>query len=197
MGSPTIGRIVPGYDVPVVDERSVRAAAGLLFLGGAIAWGMALYAGTTRPLQPFGMFFLIDMLLRVLVGERWSPTMALGALIVRRQRPEWVGAEQKRFAWWLGAGLAFVSCAAMGLLGAPLGITLALCSACLAILFLETAFGICVGCALQARFGRTAPRYCPGDSCVAPRSSSDSRNAAANVRSARPRRTTCTSKSHS
>ena len=167
MGSPTIGRIVPGYDVPVVDERSVRAAAGLLFLGGAIAWGMALYAGTTRPLQPFGMFFLIDMLLRVLVGERWSPTMALGALIVRRQRPEWVGAEQKRFAWWLGAGLAFVSCAAMGLLGAPLGITLALCSACLAILFLETAFGICVGCALQARFSSTPPQHCPGGTCEA------------------------------
>ena len=32
-----------------------------------------------------------------------------------------------------------------GLLGAPLGITLALCSACLAILFLETAFGAPVG----------------------------------------------------
>jgi hypothetical protein len=94
--------------------------------------------------------------------------MALGALIVRRQRPEWVGAEQKRFAWWLGAGLASVSCVAMGFLGAPLGVTLALCSVCLAILFLEAAFGICVGCALQARFGRTAPRYCPGDSCPAP-----------------------------
>ena len=166
MDSPTIGRIVPGYDVPVVDERAVRAAAGLLFLGGAVAWGLALHAGTARPLQPFGMFFLIDMLLRVLVGERWSPTMALGALIVRRQRPEWVGAEQKRFAWWFGVGLAFASCAAMGLVGAPLGDTLALCSVCLSLLFLETAFGICVGCALQARFGRTAPRYCPGDSCA-------------------------------
>ena len=87
-------------------------------------------------------------------------------LVVHRQRPEWVGAAQKEFAWWLGFGLAAVSCATMGLFAAPLWLTLTLCGLCLSILFLETAFGICVGCALQSRFGRTPPRYCPGDSCA-------------------------------
>ncbi|MCW5954727.1 MAG: DUF4395 family protein, partial [Propionibacteriaceae bacterium] len=52
-----------------------------------------------------------------------------------------------------------------GLLAAPLWVTLALCSLCLTLLFLETAFGICVGCALQTRFGKQRPMYCPGDSC--------------------------------
>lgn len=165
---PQIGQYVPGYEVPVINERAVRAAAGILFLAGGAAMAAAVAAGSTQPMQPFGLFFMMDMLIRVLVGDRWSPTLALGRLAVRRQQPEWVGAEQKAFAWWLGFGLAVVSCSTMGLFAAPLWLTLALCSICLSFLFLETAFGICVGCALQARFGRTAPRYCPGGTCELP-----------------------------
>jgi hypothetical protein len=164
--APRIGMVVAGYDVPVIDERAVRAAAGILLLLGGIAFSAAVAEQSMRPLQPFGMFFMIDMLLRVVAGDRWSPTLALGRLVVHRQRPEWVGAAQKEFAWWLGFGLAAVSCATMGLFAAPLWLTLTLCGLCLSILFLETAFGICVGCALQSRFGRTPPRYCPGDSCA-------------------------------
>lgn len=160
-----IGRIVPGYTVPVVDERAVRAAAGILFLIGGAAFATAFFTGTTRPMQPFGMLFMLDMLLRVTAGDRWSPSLALGRLAVRGQRPEWVGAPQKAFAWWLGFALALASCASMGLLAAPLWLTLALCGICLTLLFLETAFGICVGCALQARFGKTPPQHCPGGSC--------------------------------
>lgn len=160
-----IGEHVPGYEVPVINERAVRAAAGTLFLAGGLAFALAVFEQSPRPLQPFGLFFVMDMFVRVVAGDRWSPTLALGRLVVRRQRPEWVGASQKEFAWWLGLGLALTSCMTMGLLAAPLWITLALCGLCLSLLFLETAFGICVGCALQARFGRRAPMYCPGDSC--------------------------------
>lgn len=163
---PTLGSMVPGYEVPVIDERAVRASAGLLFLAGAIGWGFALYTGSQQPLQPFGMFFMVDMGLRVLAGDRWSPTLALGRLIVSRQKPEWVGAPQKAFAWWLGLGLAVISCAGMGVLQAPLWIVLSLCGLCLGMLFIETAFGICIGCTLQRLFGARQPQYCPGDSCA-------------------------------
>ena len=165
--APRIGRIVPGYTIPVMDERAVRAAAGILFLLGGAAFATALFTGSVQPLQPFGMFFMVDMLLRVTAGDRWSPTLVLGRLIVSRQRPEWVGAPQKEFAWWQGLGLAVVSCTSMGLFMAPLWLTLALCGVCLTLLFLETAFGICVGCALQTRFGKQPPRYCPGNACEA------------------------------
>ncbi|WP_347401187.1 DUF4395 domain-containing protein [Microbacterium esteraromaticum] len=164
--APRIGRFVPGYATAVIDERAVRAGAGILFLLGGVSFAAAYFTGRVEIMQPFGMLFLIDMLLRVTAGDRWSPSLALGRLAVRGQRPEWVGAPQKAFAWWLGFGLAASSCASMGVFGAPLWLTLALCSICLTLLFLETAFGICVGCALQARFGRTPPQYCPGDSCV-------------------------------
>ena len=169
--APRIGEIVPGYRVPVIDEPAVRAAAGILFLAGGAAFAVAVFEQSARPLQPFAVLFMADMLLRVAVGDRWSPTLALGRLVVRGQRPEWVGAPQKEFAWWLGLGLALASCSAMGVLAAPLWLTLALCGLCLSLLFLETAFGICVGCALQARFGRRPPEHCPGGSCDRRRSS--------------------------
>src|SRR5690606_17469010 len=54
---PTIGQWVPGYAIPVINERAVRAGAGLLFLGGAIAFGFALHTDSQVPLQPFGMMF--------------------------------------------------------------------------------------------------------------------------------------------
>ncbi|MEP7765433.1 DUF4395 domain-containing protein [Sanguibacter sp. 25GB23B1] len=166
MTSPHIGVVLPGFTVPVIDERAVRAAAGMLFLAGAVGFGLAAASGTIRPLQPFGMVFLVDMYLRVAVSDRWSPTLALGRLLVRRQHPEWVGAPQKAFAWWLGFALAVVSCASTGLLAAPLGLTLALCAVCLSLLFLEAAFGICVGCTLQRVLTRTPPQHCSGDTCA-------------------------------
>lgn len=167
-GETRVGAVVAGYDVTVVNERAVRAAAGILFLSGGISFALAVMEQSVRPLQPFGLFFVLDMLVRVLIGDRWSPTLVIGRLVVRGQRPEWVGAEQKTFAWWLGGGLAATSCMTMGVFAAPLWVTLALCSVCLTLLFLETAFGICVGCALQARFGKRAPQYCPGGSCDRP-----------------------------
>ncbi|WP_342452122.1 DUF4395 domain-containing protein [Leucobacter exalbidus] len=164
---PRIGRIVHGYTIPVIDERAVRAGPGILFLLGGAEFATAFFTGSMQPLQPFGMFFMVDMLLRVAVGDRWSPTLMFGRLAVSGQRQEWVGAPQKEFAWWLGFGLALVSCMSMGLFATPLWATLALCGICLTLLFLETAFGICIGCALQARFGKQPPRYCPANTCEA------------------------------
>lgn len=162
---PRIGKIVPAYVVPVINERAMRAAAGILFLFGAAAFASAFFTWSMQPLRPFGMFFMFDRMLRVIAGDRWSPSLALGGLIVRRQRPEWVGASQKEFAWWLGFALAAISCASMGLFAASHWIPLALCGIRLTLLFAETAFGICVGCALQARFGKQSPMHCPGGNC--------------------------------
>lgn len=160
-----IGRNVPGYEVPVINEHAVRAAAGILFLCGALVSTAALFTGTAQPLKPFGMYFMMDMLIRLTAGDRRSPTMTLGRLAVRQREPLWVGAPQKEFAWWFGFGLALVSCASMGLFAAPLWVTLTLCAVCLTLLFLEAAFGICVGCSLYKHVGKQEPQYCPGGSC--------------------------------
>lgn len=165
---PRVGRIVPGYAVPVINEREARAAAGLLFLPGIVLYLTAIHAGAAEPLKPFGAVFVLDMLIRVLAGDRYAPSLALARLAVSRQRPEWVGAPQKLFAWWLGYGMGLAACLATGLLQAPFWVTLVLCGICLALLFLETAFGICVGCRLQSLLTKTPPQYCAGGTCEFP-----------------------------
>ncbi|MDF2576378.1 MAG: uncharacterized protein K0S05_3290 [Agromyces sp.] len=163
---PVIGEYVEGIDVPVVNERAVRASAGLLFLFGIIAVVTGALTGELQLLRAFGMTFLFDMSMRLFVGTRYTPSLVIGSLVVRRQRPEWVGARPKKLAWVIGLVLAFVSCTAMGFLGVAPEIQLAMCSVCLSLLFIESAFGICVGCELQRRFSREKPQLCAGDTCT-------------------------------
>jgi hypothetical protein len=156
---------VDGIDIPVLNERAVRASAGLLFLFGVVGFMVAALTGEFRPLRTFGMVFVIDLAIRLFVGTRFAPSLLLGSLIVRWQRPEWVGASQKTLAWSFGLGMALLSCLAMGWLGLPAAVTLTLCGLCLSLLFIESAFGICLGCELQRRLARTKPQLCAGDSC--------------------------------
>jgi hypothetical protein len=163
--SPDFGEKVEGIDFPVFNERAVRAGAGILFLLGFSAANYAFFTDDFQPLRGFAILFLVDMGIRLTLNHRFAPSMALGALIVRRQRPEWVGAAQKRLAWGLGFGMAFVACLGLGFLGLPGEVMLAFCGFCLALMFLETAFGICIGCELYRVFSKKPPLLCPGDVC--------------------------------
>ncbi len=53
--------------MPVLDEHAVRIAAGILLAIGITALTITLASDSIRPLQMFGMFFLLDMTLRVRV----------------------------------------------------------------------------------------------------------------------------------
>lgn len=159
------GEQVAGIDIPVFNERAVRASAGILFVLGFASWMTAFHTGNIQYLRAFGALFLIEMVVRLAVNHRVAPAMALGSLLVRWQRPEWVGASQKRFAWWLGFGIATIGCLGFGWLGFPVIWMLLLCGFCLGLLFLEAAMGICVGCELQRLFAKEPPQLCPGDRC--------------------------------
>jgi hypothetical protein len=159
------GQVVEGIDFPVFNERAIRAAAGLLFLFGFAAWMFALTTEIYQPLRAFGMTFMIDMALRLFVGTRWVPSLAIANLIVRPQRPEWVDAAPKKYAWGLGFGMVFVSCISMGWFALTGVVPLLLCGVCISLLFIEAAFGICIGCELARRFAKVKPRLCPGDVC--------------------------------
>jgi cobalamin biosynthesis protein CobD/CbiB len=89
----------------------------------------------------------------------------LANLIVRPQRPEWVDAAPKRFAWGIGLVMVMISCFMMGWFALTGLLPLVLCGICISFLFLESAFGICIGCEIAMRFGKTKPRLCPGDVC--------------------------------
>lgn len=155
-----------GIEIPVINERAVRAAAGLLFLAGAIALSITFFTQNPQPLRAFAIFFLADIGIRLGGNYRFAPSMALGGLITRSQRPELVALEPKKWAWALGFGLASISCLAIGWGNLDTLAMVVLCGVCLTVLYAESAFGICVGCTLHRLVKKEQPQLCPGDTCT-------------------------------
>jgi hypothetical protein len=159
------GEDVAGYDIPVLNEREIRAAAGLLFLMMFIAIATAICKGNFLLLKYAIAIFLPDMLIRVFISPRYSPSLILGRLIVRNQVPEYVGAPQKRWAWIIGVILAVTMFILVNVMNTYSPISGLICLACLIFLFFETAFGICLGCKMYGLVYREKARYCPGEVC--------------------------------
>ncbi len=165
MKAMTFGEEVPGYDIRVLNEREVRAAAGILFVLMLIAIQRVIYTWDFQLLKYASTFFFADFLLRVFVSPRLSPTLILGRLAVSRQTPEYVGATQKKFAWVIGLSLASVMVVMLNVLNLHSPITGIICFICLVFLFLESAFGICLGCKVYPLIYGKQVRYCPGEVC--------------------------------
>ena len=102
------GESLDGYSVPVLNERAVRAAAGILFFFAMVTFMNAMLLGNFQPTRVFVVAFLIDFTLRIFVNPKYSPSLILGQWMVRHQQPEYVGAPQKRFAWAIGFSLALL-----------------------------------------------------------------------------------------
>ncbi|MDD2809306.1 DUF4395 domain-containing protein [Rhodoferax sp.] len=162
------GEMRPEYPMPVLNERAVRAAAGVLFFLGLISFMNAWLTGNFQPTRVFVVSFLIEFTIRILVNPRFAPIMILGQWMVRKQQPEWSGAPQKRFAWAIGFVLA-ASMLYLVVLNHVIGpINLIVCSMCLTLLFFETAFGICIGCKIYNFFNKEKAQLCPGGVCEMP-----------------------------
>ncbi len=174
------GTIIPNLQLygkpapyPVVNERAVRAGAGLLFVLGMFAFFQAFYLQEYVYIQIIVVLFWFDFLMKAVVGTTFSPVSQLANLIVANQAPEYVGAVQKRFAWSIGFALATIMMVLIygfGIIGLP---NLLICSICLVFMFMESAFGICVGCkiynALLAWGVIKQPEYkpvCAGNTCA-------------------------------
>ena len=100
------GEDVEGYNIPVLNEREIRAAAGLLFLATFTSLMFILFKGNFVPIKYVITFFLLDFIVRVFINPGFSPTLIFARLIVRNQTPEYVGAAQKKFAWIIGVILS-------------------------------------------------------------------------------------------
>jgi hypothetical protein len=159
------GEDVEGYHIPVLNEREIRAAAGILFLFMFIAIQRAGQFMDFTLLKYAVVIFLTDMLIRVLINPKYAPTLILGRWIVRNQTPEYVGAKQKKFAWIIGIILASVMLALQVIVNAYSLITGLICFICLIFLFFESAFGICLGCISYKWIYKDKAQYCPGEVC--------------------------------
>lgn len=159
------GEDVAGYNIPVLNEREIRATAGMLFLVMLFSIQAAAGSGNFTPLKYAVTFFLTDMLIRVFINPKYAPTLILGRWIVRNQTPEYVGAQQKKFAWYIGIAMAMTMFVLIVLVNSYSPITGLICFICLIFLFFESAFGICLGCKVYPWIYKEKAQYCPGEIC--------------------------------
>jgi hypothetical protein len=159
------GEEVEGYNIPVLNEREIRAAAGLLFLATFTSLMFILFKANFVPIKYVITLFLTDFIIRVFINPAFSPTLILARLIVRNQTPEYVGAAQKKFAWIIGVILSAVMFIFFIIVNAYSPITGITCLICLIFLFFESVFGICLGCKFYPLFFKDKVQYCPGEVC--------------------------------
>lgn len=147
------GKVIPGLTIegksasyPVINEREVRGAAGIMFFIGLVSFVYVFVTRSYTPLYIVVPLFWIDFFIKSIFQPHWSPFGFIARFIVRKQKPEYVGAIQKRFAWSIGLFLATI------MLIGPIGfgirgmLPLTICLVCIFFMWLESSFGICLGC---------------------------------------------------
>ncbi len=160
------GEDIEGFSYKVINERDARASAGIMFLLGLTSLFSVFIFRTLFWAELFSITFIFEFIVRVFYNPKYSPYMLLGGLIVKNQYPDWVEAKPKQFAWGLGMLLgAFMSYYII--FDVISLVRLWICVVCLVLLFLESAFGICLGCMLYIKLNLT-PKNCPGGVCKAP-----------------------------
>jgi hypothetical protein len=137
---------------------------------GAVALAFAYFRQLYWPLQAVSVLFAVEFLTRVTVGLPRSPIGATAAVLVRRVRPDWVAGTPKRFAWTLGLAMsgAMVVITNSGIRG---WLPRSICLICLALMWLESVLGLCIGCELHGALVRRGwvradpAADCAGDKC--------------------------------
>ena len=159
------GENVKGYVIPVLNNREIRATAGIMFLLAFISLILILSNGNFVPVKYVLSVFVVEFFIRLFINPKYAPLLIIGRIIVSNQNPEFVGAEQKKFAWYIGFTISIIMFFLLVIVNAFSPITGFACLICLILMFSESAFGICVGCKLYGFIKRDKAQYCPGEIC--------------------------------
>ena len=159
------GESVTGYAIPVLNEREIRASAGILYFFMFLAWMLVIFRESFFMIKLVNTVFLTDFIIRVWISPRVSPSLIIGRLIVGNQTPEYVGAAPKKFAWTIGLALSGIMFLQLVVLNSTSILTGIICQVCLIFLFFEAVFGICLGCKFYPLFHKEKAQHCPGDVC--------------------------------
>ncbi len=158
------GETVAGYDVPVLNEREVRAGAGILFFVTIVVFLGAWHADLMLPAQLMIIAFFGDFAIRVF-APRFSPSLILGRLAVSGQKPEYTAAAPKRFAWMIGLTLASFMLVSLVFMRNMSIVNFSICGVCIVLLFMESSFGICLGCVIYNKVLKREVALCAGGIC--------------------------------
>lgn len=150
----------------VVDERAVRASAGLTMMAAIWVFCLAFFYGLFLPITLFATYSFFDFVLRVFVGVQYSPTMLISAWISQRvlnMQAEWVSAMPKRFAWTIGVILSGIVAFLFWTGNNGLNTQL-ICAVCVLFTWMESAFAYCAGCHIYQLLNLKS-EICNGASC--------------------------------
>lgn len=172
----SFGEYINGINYKIVNERVIRGSSGIMLLLGFIAFINGFILKNYIVISYVSGFLVFNFLIGILINPKFSPIVFVSWLLVRKQKPLFIGAIQKKFAWSLGLSLTTtIFILSFYLLKdvsyfQPVCI---LCLICILFLYLETAFGICVGCKIYHLSIKIkllkAPKdkpNCMGDSCA-------------------------------
>ena len=158
------GEWVPGYDVTVINEREARAAAGILGMLGTLVIFIGIGFNHIMVARIYLAFLWLDFFAKI-ISPKYSPSLLLGKYFVRNQKPEYVGATQKRFAWGIGLILALPMFYLLVIHWQPNPIKVFICIICLLLLIMESAFSFCFGCMIFNLIKKEKATNCPGGAC--------------------------------
>jgi len=159
------GEKIKDFKIRVFNEKELRAGAGILFLFAIVAFLNSWLLGDFKLTKIFVIIFLIDFFIRIFINPKYSPSLIIGRFIVSNQKPEYIGAPQKKFAWSMGFVLALTMFFVLVVNNVIGPINLFICLACLLMLFFEASFGICIGCKIYNIFNKEKAKLCPAGSC--------------------------------
>ena len=104
----SFGEYIEGKGYKVLDERRMRASAGIMLLLGIIAFINGFILQNFIVIPFIAGFLMINFIIGIFINPKFSPTIFIAYLLVRKQSSLPIGAIQKKFAWSLGLGLSMV-----------------------------------------------------------------------------------------
>ncbi len=168
------GQKIDQYEFKVINERDARASAGIMFLFGIITLFSFIMTKNLFWANLFTITFIIEFIIRVFVNPIYAPYMILGSIIVSNQEPDWVEASPKKFAWILGVILGFIMSYFI-LYDIMTPARLITCLVCLVLLYMESVFGICLGCIIYKKLNVKLYK-CPGGVCEMTQNKTSNKN---------------------
>jgi len=91
------GEEVEGYNIPFERKRN-KGGGGDIFFFTFLVLMQIIFNQNFVMIKYVITGFLADILVRVFIKPKFSPSLIIGRLIVRNQVPEYVWAKQKKFS---------------------------------------------------------------------------------------------------
>jgi len=100
----SFGEYISGINYKVLDERTMRGSAGIMLLLGIIAYINGFILRDFIVITYISGFLVLNFMIGLFINPKFSPTVLISRIFVRKQNFFPIGAIQKKFAWSLGLG---------------------------------------------------------------------------------------------